>query len=520
MRQLLSQLLLLLLASTLLKAANHFSADSIIILYNSDQAESKELAQYYAKQREIPESQLVGLPLPDKGEITRNDYQTLLEKPLRKIFDQNGWWQLAQTSEGFRVAGKNKIRLIVTVRGVPFKIKASGAAPQGDNKNKLMNANEASVDSELATLSIHGAPINGPFSNKYFKSTERFTDANLPFLMLVGRIDGPSFKQSRQLIDDAIETEKSGLWGMCYLDYAHKGASYKLGDDWIENIEKENWRNGIPTTVDHNKQTYLTNYPMRDVSLYYGWYTAQVNGAFLNPDFRLKKGAVAVHIHSFSAQNIRDEKRHWVGPLLNKGAAGVLGNVYEPYLSLTHHLDIFHDRLLKGQTLVEAGYASLPALSWQGLVIGDPLYSPFKHLDGSGDIKEEDKAYRALNLAWKNWGANPEELVTKLRNAAAKKHEPRFYEACGLWYLYLNNMQMAAAFFNSADKMYLSANDEIRISLHAADMYRKLGKKQEALEVLRATLDRNKDEPAAEALKSLIAILDPPPPPPAEPRKK
>lgn len=520
MKQLIFQLLAFLLTGTLLKAENHFPADSIIILYNSDVPESKELAAYYAKQRNIPETQLVGLPMPDKGEIVRQEYQTLIEEPLREIFIQKNWWQLAPTQEGFKVAVNNKIRLIVTVRGVPYKIKPSGAPPTGDKQNKLMKSNEAAVDSELAALGIIGAPIDGPLSNKYFKSTERFSDAKLPFIMMAGRIDGPSYQLSKRLIDDAIETEKSGLWGMCYLDYAHKGSSYKMGDDWIENIEKENWHNGIPTTVDHNKQTYLTNYPMRDVSLYYGWYTTNANGAFLNPDFQLKKGSIAVHIHSFSASNMRNAKSNWVGPLVNKGAAGVLGNVYEPYLALSHHLDIFHDRLLKGHTLVEACYASSPALSWQGIVIGDPLYTPFKHLDGSGVIKEEDKVYRAMNVAWKKWGANPDELITKLRSAAAKKREARIYEACGLWFLYLDNMQTAAAFFNSAGKIYLSPNDEIRITLHAADMYRKLGKKEQALEILRSTLEQNKDEPAAESLKSLITILDPPPPPAAEPRKQ
>ena len=33
--------------------------------------------------------------------------------------------------------------------------------------------------------------------------------------------------------------------------------------------------------------------------------------------------------------------------------------------------------LSRGQTLGEAAYYALPALSWQAVVIGDPLYRPF-----------------------------------------------------------------------------------------------------------------------------------------------
>ncbi|GAA5494147.1 TIGR03790 family protein [Rubritalea squalenifaciens DSM 18772] len=513
-------LLILFWCQSLATAQSAIQKESIIILYNSDDAQSKELAEYYANKREIPLTQLVGLPLPKKRHITRDEYNTLIKEPLVKLFDQKSWWQTGKTKDGLTIAVRNKIRLIVSVRGVPFGVKQNSVPLEGDNQAKLKISNRASVDSELAALGIIDAPINGPLVNKYYKSTERFANTRLPFTMLTGRIDGPTFEIAKQLIDDAIDTEKTGLWGMCYLDFAHKGASYKVGDDWIENIEKENWKHGIPTTVDHNKQTYLTNYPMRDVALYYGWYISSVNGTFLDPNFRLKKGSIAIHIHSYSASDIHNAGHHWVGPLLKKGAAATVGNVYEPYLSLTHNLDILHDRLLKGFTLVEAAAAAMPALSWQGLVVGDPLYRPYLHLDGSGEVRDEDKVYRAINLAWSKWANDPDKLITKLRSAAAKTKDARLYEVCGLWYIYMDNMQAAAAFFNSAEKSYLSPRDEIRITLHLADMYRKIGKKADALKLLRETLESNKDEPAAESLRSLITILDPPPPPPAEPRKK
>jgi hypothetical protein len=55
-----------------------------------------------------------------------------------------------------------------------------------------------------------------------------------------------------------------------------------------------------------------------------------------------------------------------------------MGTVYEPYLGLTPHEDIFTKRLLDGNYFAEAAYASIPGLSWMVTVIGDPLYRPFR----------------------------------------------------------------------------------------------------------------------------------------------
>jgi tetratricopeptide (TPR) repeat protein len=54
-----------------------------------------------------------------------------------------------------------------------------------------------------------------------------------------------------------------------------------------------------------------------------------------------------------------------------------MGNVFEPYLTLTPHIDQFFQRLLDGAPFLEAAYCSEPALSWQTTFVGDPLYRPF-----------------------------------------------------------------------------------------------------------------------------------------------
>lgn len=73
-----------------------------------------------------------------------------------------------------------------------------------------------------------------------------------------------------------------------------------------------------------------------------------ISGPFAEEGFRFKPGAIAAHIHSFSASTLRDPVAGWCGPLLERGASATLGTVYEPYLMLTTHPDKFQSRLMKG----------------------------------------------------------------------------------------------------------------------------------------------------------------------------
>jgi uncharacterized protein (TIGR03790 family) len=514
--------LFLVACCSILQAKSSIAPTSVVVLYNTNNAESSKLALYYAKQRSIPDENIIGLNTPDKGHISRAEYTATIQDPLRRQFQSKGWWKLGKTNDGIILPVENKKRLLVCMYGMPFGIR-NQAIPeeQSDKMHITQRTNSAAVDSELAVFGIQGVPIQGPLPNKYFKQKSNFTALRelIPYFM-VGRIDGPDFATSKRLIDDAIATERQGLWGMSYLDLALKGGAYKAGDDWIKKIDELNWKNGIPSTIDKNKQTYLSHYPMRDVSLYYGWYTGSVNGPFLNPDFKFKRGAVAVHLHSFSANNLRNKNKNWVGPILSKGAAATVGNVYEPYLQMTHHFDILHDRLLEGFTFIEAASMAIPVLSWQNLAIGDPLYQPFKRLDGSGVIEEQDELYRSVNLAFRAWKSDSDRIIKKLTTAAIQKNDARYYEVLGLWELHRGENKKASSLFYSAKNKYQTSSDKVRIALHLASMYVAEKNKNLAIGTLQEALLGREKHPSGTPLKAMLNILNPPPPPPAEPRKK
>jgi uncharacterized protein (TIGR03790 family) len=59
--------------------------------------------------------------------------------------------------------------------------------------------------------------------------------------------------------------------------------------------------------------------------------------------------------------------------LIHEGATGASGHVYEPFLQGTPRPNHLFPAYLSGRTLGESYYLAIPALSWQNIVLGDPL---------------------------------------------------------------------------------------------------------------------------------------------------
>jgi tetratricopeptide (TPR) repeat protein len=196
---------------------------------------------------------------------------------------------------------------------------------------------------------------------------------------MVTRLDGPSARLAMGLVDKAIDAETHGLWGRAYFDQRGlTNGEYVLGDQWINAAAEISRQTGFETVVDTRAATFPSSFPLSHVAFYAGWYDADVSGPFSLADVEFMPGAVAYHLHSFSAKVLRTAEAHWAGPLIAKGATVTVGYVGEPYLSGTLDLPQFWGRfIILGGSLGEAIYGAQPVLSWQATVIGDPLYRPF-----------------------------------------------------------------------------------------------------------------------------------------------
>jgi tetratricopeptide (TPR) repeat protein len=224
----------------------------------------------------------------------------------------------------------------------------------------------------------HKFPRAGFIGNPLYGSTNR-TDFASPRsqILLVARLDGPSPGIAKALVDKAMQAETSGLWGRAYIDARGiEYGDYKLGDDWMKATANILEKNGWTTVMDMNGELFPSGFPMPQIAFYAGWYQVNAAGAFAG-EVDFMPGAIAYHLHSYSANTLKNPTRNWVGPFLAKGATATFGCVYEPYLLFTPELPVFFDRLFKGFSLGESFYASLNALSWQAVLVGDPLYRPF-----------------------------------------------------------------------------------------------------------------------------------------------
>ncbi len=501
-------------------------APATVVVYNETMPESKALAQFYAKARQIPEENLVGLNTSKDETITRLQFAGTIEAPLRQIFTMRKWWKMGATPQGEAATEASK-RVIALMYGVPVRISEEPGAPgpvdpaTGKPTPPAPAAagqqNAASVDGELAMLGLPGRKDPSGINNPYFNKDEDFYKQPLPMMMLVGRIDGPSVKVCERMITDAVAVEKTGLWGRAYLDLARKGGAYDEGDAWILLAGKTLGTAGWCVTIDAHPQTLPTNYPMADAAVYLGWYVRSPDGPFLDPAFRFKRGAVACHIHSFSAMTLRSETAEWCGPLLSRGATAVLGNVWEPYLTLTTHLDVFTDRLMKGYTLAEAGWMATPALSWMNLVLGDPLYRPFANQDDTQPTgpDAEFKIYHAT-VSKLSSAEDKEPLMKALEQAAAARKSGFLWESLGLLAqtYFVDDMKRAAKYFETAAKTYAKPSDRIRCYLHVPDMQRRNNVMDGAVADLKRIITEYPKEPATEAARMWLNTLQPPPPPP------
>jgi uncharacterized protein (TIGR03790 family) len=234
--------------------------------------------------------------------------------------------------------------------------------------------NQAAVDSELALLAQGPAPAVGFQVNPLF-NVARAADVSAQLVVKVARLDGPTWADARALVTSALEAERRGLIGRYYVDL---GGPHAVGDRWLDDARARLADLGYFGDVERSPAVLGLADRFDAPAFYFGWYAGAVTGPFLREGFRFPAGAIALHIHSYSAATLRSATEQWCGPLIARGAAATFGNVFEPYLELTLHPDLLLARLAAGDALGDAACFATPVLGWQGVVVGDPLYRPFR----------------------------------------------------------------------------------------------------------------------------------------------
>lgn len=357
-------------------------ASRVVLLANADDRDSLRVAEHYARVRGVPHGNIVALPMARAETITWGEFVRTIWEPLMRELVQKRWID-AIAMELTDAVGRTKhavsghrISYLVVCRGVPLRIMHDPQlyAPNTPLTNReIFRTNAGAVDAELALLARPGYPVNAFVPNPLFRD-DQVTDLERAQVVKVSRLDGPTAEDAMGLVDRAVEVERTGLLGRAYIDI---GGNHKDGERWLEAAARELDELGFDLDVDRKSSTIPATARFDSPVLYFGWYAGRYNGPFALPGFRFPPGAVALHIHSYSAATLRSADQNWCGPLIARGVTATVGNVFEPYLQLTHRPDLLLRALARGETWGDAVYYSLQVLSWQAVAIGDPLYQPF-----------------------------------------------------------------------------------------------------------------------------------------------
>ena len=382
--------------------------EEVLVVANRFVPESVDLARYYMEKRGIPKKNLLKITTSEKETCSRKIYNKEIAKPIRK-----------------QLLSRKGIKALVTVYGVPLKVKQPELTKEENKQLKLQRDQSkqlnqqlkdikgkqlpeekelkekltavykqikvltkwdysAAVDSELALVLNETYNLKFWQPNPYFVGYKtRSLEITKDDVLFVSRLDGPSIDIVKRIIDDSLFAEENGLDGRAYFDakaprskkqqlksYALYDNSLHLAADQVKN------RNRMVVVVNQQKELFQAG-EAPDAALYCGWYSL----ARYVDAFDWKRGAVGYHIASSECATLRSgTSQVWCKRMLEDGAAAVIGPVAEPYVQAFPIPEIFFHYLTDGYyTLVEAYFLSLPYLSWQMVLVGDPLYRPFKN---------------------------------------------------------------------------------------------------------------------------------------------
>jgi len=366
---------------------SYLTPDRVLVIANQRSPRSVRIAKFYVEKRKIPLQNLFFLDLPSKEEISRPLYLKFIEKPLANFLKQS--------------ALMDQILAIVLMPDIPHKIKGR-IARKGD---------ASSLDSELTLLyrkMLYGPyRLGGWLPNPFFRAPLEVPFEHDRFdIYLVTRIAGYTEEDCRRLISNALLAPQVKPPYTLVLDA--KDGPKAAGDNWL-----------------HATYLLLRDFPGLQFQLSFdpafllsakrviGYASWGSNDPNYPPDRRLfldfLPGAIGVTYVSTSARTFREPPPGWkvgapwrakhkhfagspqslIADLIHLGITGISGNAYEPYLSASARPYLLFPAYLRGKPLAEAYYRSLAYLSWQTVVVGDPL----AHLSGTEFYSRKPEAW-------------------------------------------------------------------------------------------------------------------------------
>jgi uncharacterized protein (TIGR03790 family) len=394
----------------------------VLVIYNSSIPESADLADYYmsaATGRGIDVGYKLGLPLADSASFTPDidrtpaagvDFEEDILTPIRGFLDDPANAGVVENA-----------RYLLLMKGVPHQIRGVE-----DFSGTLTNTTCSAVDSELCLLHSYGQwPIGGYVWNA--DTYENFVEGDAGSFMwarnasfspgqfktrdidggthdldyLVGRIDAYTYAEAKQIIDRALAAD-TGDERWVILDsiesrrtldtmvdpvwpYTQDAAALS-GLELLEAAGVDVFADVTAATIDAGDAGLLPASFTNAVIGYAGWgvnhggegWPSGAEYILTDLDWNYLPGACWVSYESFNgtafSEPVNRRGQGQIADFLRMGGTCAIGNVYEPYTIGVGDERWVLDRYVNhGDRWIEAAYKGLRLLSWQEVVVGDPL---------------------------------------------------------------------------------------------------------------------------------------------------
>lgn len=353
---------------------------NVLVVANESAPGAVDIARRYMSSRRVPDDQLVLIHTPLAAEIARPDFDRQIQAPVAA-------WLAARSRQ-------DRIHYIVLTRGIPLRIAGSTGR----------NGTVASVDSELTLLyrRMTGAavPLAGPIENPYYAAhpdggTPRPFNHAAYDIYLVTRLDGFTVADALGLIDRGAAPAADG---QIVLDAPSRTSDPRY--QWFDAAAAS--LSTMATRVVHETTSRAVDTDA-GVLGYYSWGSNDPALGVRSPRLTFVPGAIAGMFLSSDARTFTEPPAGWtpgesgtatayagsaqslIGDFVRAGVTGVSGQVEEPFLDGAVRPDVLFPSYLHGYNLAESYYRALPYLSWQTIIVGDPLCAPSGVAAGSAD---------------------------------------------------------------------------------------------------------------------------------------
>jgi uncharacterized protein (TIGR03790 family) len=357
------------------------SPENVAIVINDASQDSQRIGEHYAKVRGLPAENVFRITTSTDETIERDAYVSTIETPIASALG--------------RARLQDRVLYLVLTKGIPLRIAGTTS----------LKGTTASVDSELTLLyrrmTGQVVPTGGHVQNPYFLGLREIADARRfshreHDIYLVTRLDGYTVDDVLALIERAQQPTTDGR---IVLDQRAALTGPRSGDEWIERAAARLTQAGHTDRVVHETTAKAARETLTDAQPilgYYAWGGADPENRVRRLGVSFAPGALAANLTSFDARTFREPPATWqpsastnkadwweassdtlIGDLIREGVTGVSGQVNEAFVLGAVRPEILFPAYLAGYNLAEAYYMATAALSWQLVVVGDPLAAPF-----------------------------------------------------------------------------------------------------------------------------------------------